>query len=384
MHKLNKNTKKLIFGGVALLLLIGFGVLPFFFGSESTQEVQKPDDGIEVLGAPTTGLVYQKTIIPITDSLYDLGTTTQAWRNTYFDQVCLTADTCRTTWPTGGSGGGGSQFSTSTPDTTGVYLNVAKKLGIGTTTPYAPLSVVGKLGVVAAKFHATSTTATSTFAGGLTTGSSGLNVLVNGKVGINTITPSTYLTVKGAGSSGASMAQFNAGSGNSFVQINDNGTVVIDADTGTGASPLVIKYNNSTKHTLDYQGTITSARFSSNNAVNNTPNPSSITNGGFAGTGGFWALRSAVNNSFNLDVYNGGAPLAAMTVLQDGKVGIGTTTPRGRFQVSNGLSATTTVSFGEIGASGSKTCFNAKNNTGSNISFYFVGTTLTVENNECK
>ncbi|OHA41616.1 MAG: hypothetical protein A3G52_00725 [Candidatus Taylorbacteria bacterium RIFCSPLOWO2_12_FULL_43_20] len=45
-------------------------------------------------------------------------------------------------------------------------------VGIGTTSPYAKLSVVGE--VVAEKFHATSTTATSTFAGGLDVGSGGL------------------------------------------------------------------------------------------------------------------------------------------------------------------------------------------------------------------
>ncbi|MFA6432617.1 MAG: kelch repeat-containing protein, partial [Candidatus Paceibacterota bacterium] len=40
-------------------------------------------------------------------------------------------------------------------------------LGIGTSTPYAALSVVGASGVVADKYFATSTTATSTFAGGV-------------------------------------------------------------------------------------------------------------------------------------------------------------------------------------------------------------------------
>ena len=45
----------------------------------------------------------------------------------------------------------------------------AVKVGIGTTTPYAKLSVVGP--VVAEYFHATSTTATSTFSGGLSIGS---------------------------------------------------------------------------------------------------------------------------------------------------------------------------------------------------------------------
>ena len=40
-------------------------------------------------------------------------------------------------------------------------------VGIATTSPYAPLSVVGFGGVVASNYTATSTTATSTFAGGV-------------------------------------------------------------------------------------------------------------------------------------------------------------------------------------------------------------------------
>lgn len=56
----------------------------------------------------------------------------------------------------GGSFGGSSSF---------VWNNTTKRLGIGTTTPYAPLSVYGE--VVASYFSATSTTATSTFANGI-------------------------------------------------------------------------------------------------------------------------------------------------------------------------------------------------------------------------
>jgi len=46
----------------------------------------------------------EATILPIADSLYDLGTSTKAWRDFYIDQICLTGDVCRTTWPTGGGG----------------------------------------------------------------------------------------------------------------------------------------------------------------------------------------------------------------------------------------------------------------------------------------
>lgn len=46
-------------------------------------------------------------LVPITDSTYYLGTTTPstiAWLSIITDQLCLTGDVCRTTWPTGGSG----------------------------------------------------------------------------------------------------------------------------------------------------------------------------------------------------------------------------------------------------------------------------------------
>ena len=69
-------------------------------------------------------------------------------------------------------------------------------VGIGTTSPYAKLSVIGP--VVAEYFHATSTAATSTFSGGLTTGSSGLNVLTNGNVGIGTTSPPSKLSIVSA------------------------------------------------------------------------------------------------------------------------------------------------------------------------------------------
>lgn len=64
------------------------------------------------------------------------------------------------------SGGGGTNFFTNSGIYT--YLTTGTNLGIGTTTPYAPLSVMGQ--VVATNFFATSTTATSTFSGGLVVG----------------------------------------------------------------------------------------------------------------------------------------------------------------------------------------------------------------------
>lgn len=144
--------------------------------------------------APTAR--YDRTIIPETTGTYDLGTSLKTWLTGYFDNICLGGD-CKSAWPLGGGGSGGGTFSTSTAwgsilynfpnnstdiltigyDGSGIATSsdaefvvdpVAKlafflnstKVGIGTSSPYAPLSVVGQ--TVAGYFTATTTTA-STF-----------------------------------------------------------------------------------------------------------------------------------------------------------------------------------------------------------------------------
>jgi hypothetical protein len=45
---------------------------------------------------------------------------------------------------------------------------------------------------------------------------------------------------------------------------------------------------------------------------------------------------------------------------------------------------TTTMTFGTLGDTLSKVCFNTKNTDGADISFYFVGTSMVVANNSCQ
>jgi len=86
------------------------------------------------LGAPSTELIYQKTILPITDSVYDLGTTTKAWRNAYIDQVCLTGDTCQTSWPTVALSGGSANLLTYWTSATEVGATSSPTVGYITAT----------------------------------------------------------------------------------------------------------------------------------------------------------------------------------------------------------------------------------------------------------
>ena len=74
------------------------------------------------LGAPSTALTYQKTLIPVSDNTFDLGTTTQSWRNLYINKTYFATTTsgCATFSSGGelysvgvacGSGSGGDPFT---------------------------------------------------------------------------------------------------------------------------------------------------------------------------------------------------------------------------------------------------------------------------------
>jgi hypothetical protein len=81
-----------------------------------------------------------------------------------------------------------------------------------------------------------------------------------------------------------------------------------------------------------------------------------------------------------------GAPGAVYAALfNGGNVGIGTTTPATKLQVSSGASATTTVTVGELGLTSSKACVNMNASDGSASSFYInAAHALVVEANYCR
>ena len=76
------------------------------------------------------------------------------------------------------------------------------------------------------------------------------------------------VTYTGAGVSGLAVIRIVGGSGTSSTRINDNGTVIIDADVSTGSLPLTVKYNGSNVATISYQGTISGVDFTTTGATN--------------------------------------------------------------------------------------------------------------------
>ena len=95
-----------------------------------------------------------------------------------------------------------------TQDSTNFFWdNTNQRLGIGTSSPYARLSVVGASGVVADHYDATNTNATSTLEGGLSVGSSDFVVVSGGnkayfngsgittRVGVGTSSPTDALVI---------------------------------------------------------------------------------------------------------------------------------------------------------------------------------------------
>lgn len=66
---------------------------------------------------------FTPTILPLADSTYDIGTSSNAYRDLYVDQLCLTGDTCYTSIVGGGSGSTG--LATTSPWTTGDLVQVS-------------------------------------------------------------------------------------------------------------------------------------------------------------------------------------------------------------------------------------------------------------------
>lgn len=223
-------------------------------------------------------------------------------------------------------------------------------LGIGTSSPYAKLAVVGE--VVARNFTATSTTATSTFAGA---------------VGIGTTSPTNALHVVGVSAfkierSGVGSVVFN---NSNAMSGSTGGDLVIDpqqASTGflfrprngsnTAVNGLGIDLNGNVAvgtttpvSKLDvYGGTISVTGASITHDVLRLGTSA-------AGLGvAFEALNSSRTNYSPLTLYgtsltyiNGSQTRTDMAITTTGLVGFGTTTPAAKLSVTGSSGGTTPI-----------------------------------------
>ncbi|MBI5742475.1 MAG: tail fiber domain-containing protein, partial [Candidatus Niyogibacteria bacterium] len=242
-------------------------------------------------------------------------------------------------------------------------------VGIGTTSPYAKLSVTGQ--VVANNFTATSTNATSTFAGGAVFGYNGsaltnfgetLDVLgsfavenpagtdnffvgTNGNVGVSSSTPWARLSVHALSTD--------------TDQISPLFAISSTTPSGTASTTFVMTRNgrmgigtSAPTTTLDVIGgiTISSGALSSDYISSRYPTLgfNSFSSGYKAGTTGYGALIQLDNTTGDGTYYNGtnvaaGAThgwIAATTWRQNGNFGVGTTSPYAQLSVQASSAST--------------------------------------------
>lgn len=210
---------------------------------------------------------------------------------------------------------GAGSFAGGTPD---MRLNSQGMFGIGTSTPYAPLSIVGNGGAVAEKFAATSTTGISYFLG---------------PTGVGTTTPNTatnsQLTIRNNSNTNLINAYNTAGT--SMFSISNAGTVTANASFVTPSTS---------------QSGSTFSCVNSISCIFSNPNSGAGANAvvqGSTAVNGFLILRSTngVGTSDNVRIQVGNAGgTEALRAVTTGNIGIGQTAPISKLDVT----ATSSVS----------------------------------------
>ena len=144
-------------------------------------------------------------LVPITDSTYYLGTTTPstiAWLSIITDQLCLTADVCRTTWP-----GGLSSYDAWTHPSAGVSATTSSMIFTNASSTFTGnLNITGNsttTNATTTNFFATTASSTNLFTSIFTLNGFTLSATANATIGgtntgdVTLAGTPDYLTISG-------------------------------------------------------------------------------------------------------------------------------------------------------------------------------------------
>jgi len=160
-------------------------------------------------------------------------------------------------------------------------------VGIGTSSPFAMLSVVGE--TVSSYFTATSTTATTTLAGGLNVGSGGLVYdRSTGYVGIGTLIPENLLDIKNI-----------SGNASVGIQAINNGSAYLKLTEGADLEPGLTDYGGMLKYDGGSNPRLEIGTFFNDAEVPVIYIPRNQTNVGIGTTSPYAKLSVAGNGFFN-------------------------------------------------------------------------------------
>jgi hypothetical protein len=227
-------------------------------------------------------------------------------------------------------------------------------VGIGTSSPWAKLTLQGMYGSTTALFDIASTTSS----GGAT--SSLFTVLANGNVGVGIVNPSQMLDVygtsatafiHGVGTVGLALTS-TSNSARNLIFVNDGNNMYLKNSSDTGGQFNIRGSTNNDVAQFSFGAP--SGTFMLTSAGNigiGTTTPGSLLTIASSTATGTSSLFSIATSS----------PI--MTVLANGNVGIGTSSPQFAFALNTGQLSVPSGSYG-VGTTSPSITFNASPNTG--------------------